>query len=143
MPIGEDVPMLIPVSIVLTIFVLFLFSLYINFSERNEVLRMSETGLDLADLTTNIIFAENLGRLNLTKIKAKAVLHICTDISKLGLDANYYTKINISKSNTTYWWCWQNEKARDVTSQVTKEVPVLIIENNRSYAGKVEIVVSK
>lgn len=49
MPVGEEVPILIPVSIILVIFILALFTLYINFSNQTEIVEMSQKSLTIAE----------------------------------------------------------------------------------------------
>lgn len=141
MPIGEDVPMLIPISIVLTVFVLFFIFLFINFSERNEIIRMSEAAMDISDLSANIIFSDSLGRIDEDKLGSSG--H-CKELSDINITPNYHTKINISKSTGEYW-CWDNTNyySDKPKSVVTKAIPILIEDNYTITAGKLVVSIGK
>jgi hypothetical protein len=145
MPIGEDIPMLIPIAIVITVFVLFLLSLFINFSERNEVIRMSEAALDVGDLSINVLFASNFGTVNQTKLEKLGYTQHCMDLSKINISVNYQTQINVSKTNSNEWWCWDNTNSysKEPKTEIKKLIPVIIKNSTAASAAKLEVTIGK
>jgi hypothetical protein len=140
MPIGEDVPMLIPISIVLVVFILFLFTLFTNFSEQSEIVRMSQTSLNIGERLINIKFATMTG-INGTLL---GNIHNCANykISALDISSNYKVMINITdKVNQSRFWCWGTVK--DAEEVVTNRLPTLIIENNKTIPAMVVISIGK
>ncbi len=71
MPVGEEVPILIPVSIVLVVFILALFTLYINFSNQTEIVEMSQKSLNVAEYVI-----KNEGCLEDLQISSNYKIHI-------------------------------------------------------------------
>jgi hypothetical protein len=145
MPIGEDIPMLIPIAIVITIFVMFLISLFINFSDRNEVIRMSEAALNVGDLSTNVLFASDFGTVNQTKLEKLGYTQHCMDLSKLNISVNYQTHINISKTNSTDWWCWDNTNSysKKPKTEIKKMIPIIITNSTDASAARLEVTIGK
>ena len=136
MPIGEDIPILIPISIVLVVFLLFLFTLFTNFSEQSEIVRMSQTSLNIGEYLINVQFKEEDG------IASPSDSHWgCHDLNELNISSNYQTQINITNLETGRWWCWGSMyKAKDV---VTNNFPVLIVEDGKTMPAKVVVSVGK
>ncbi len=136
MPVGEDIPMLIPISIVLVVFLLFLFALFANFSEKSEIVKMSQTTLDIGEYIINIQFAEEYGISSPPQSQWG-----CRDISELNISPNYKTKINITNLETGRWWCWGDiSNSKEI---VTNNLPTLIIENGKTIPALVSVSVGK
>jgi hypothetical protein len=66
MPVGEDIPMLIPISIVLVAFIIFLVTLISNFSEQTEIVKLSQVSTNIGDylLNNHPNLSLGMGRLN-------------------------------------------------------------------------------
>ena len=136
MPIGEDVPMLIPVSIVLVVFVLFLFSLFTGFGEKSEIVRMSQVSLNIGEYMLNIKYPHAQG------IVSPPESHWgCKHISELNISSNYLLHVNITRLDTNRWWCWGN--VRDSKTVVTNAFPTLMIIGNNTIPAKVVVSVGK
>lgn len=93
MPIGEDIPILIPISIVLVVFILSLFTLYTNFSNQTEIVEMSQKSLNIAEY---VIKNEQLIDFN----------EECLELEELNISSNY--KIQINVTNFDRWACFGN-----------------------------------
>ena len=141
MSIGEDVPMLVPVSIVLTIFLLFIFFLFANSSENFDIVKMSQTSLSVGDY---IIKITNSGINTLSKEKLDSLggncNYKCASLKEVNITSNYKLYVYVKDSNGNCW-CWGKEK--DSTKAVSNALPVLIKEKDKLILGKVTAVVSK
>lgn len=152
MPIGEDIPILIPISIVLVVFLLFLFTLFINFSNSTDIVKMSQISLDIGDyiITAHPNISTGLGMLNGTNLfshkykwaKDKCAENNCTHsyIKYLSnISAPYKLSIKIKTNKTC--WCWGEIKnSKDV---VVNNFPVLIINESKTIPGVVIVSVGK
>lgn len=112
MPLGEDVPILIPISIVLVIFILSLFALYSNFSERTEIVEMSQKSLNIAEY---IISNEDIN------FKFE---NTCRKLEELNISSNYKVQINVTNLDNNRWDCWGG--IVDSRIVVRNSIPLLI-----------------
>lgn len=143
MPIGEDIPMLIPISIILTVIVLFLFSVFITISEKNDIVRMSQVSLDVADRVININFTDGFGNINSSIYNRIGVNSSNKNWALLGINVNYKMKINISDSVNGRYWCWKNTNAGPEDNSITNSIPVMLVNETHKDLGKVTVIVSK
>ena len=152
MPIGEDVPMLIPVSIVLVVFVLFLFSLFTGFGEKSEIVRMSQVSLNVGEYIINAhprISAE-FGMLNGTYLYSNSFSikwardncpNNCKNSSArylMNFSSSYPIAVKIEAGDSC--WCWEELKTETV---VVNTFPVLILNNSKTIPAKVVVSVGK
>lgn len=140
MPLGEDVPMLVPISIVLTVMVLFLIGVFMNMAEQNQIVRMSQMSLDTMNYLTNVVFADEFGNLDYDKLGTGWG---CQSLDDLNITVNYRMKINVSDSANNRWWCWENNNFKNSKTTITNAVPVIILNNEKTDLGKVSVSVSK
>ena len=145
MPIGEDIPILIPIAIILVVVMLFLLPLFINFSEQSDIIRMSQTSLDIGEYII-YINSNELGNLNISTLNSYSEASLncpnkCSKLSKLNISSNYRTSILINDTTSDRCWCWGNiYEAKDV---VITNIPTLIIENEKTIPAMVKVSVSK
>jgi len=136
MPVGEDIPILIPISIIIVVVMLFLLSLFVHFSEQSDIIRMSQTSLDIGDYIINVKFAYENGTNEITFPDES-----CRDIKKLNMSSNYKTKVSITNLETGESWdCGNLYGAKDI---VINNIPTLMIENNKTVPAMVKVSVGK
>ncbi len=135
MPVGENIAVLIPLSIILTVTLLFVFSLFIQFSERMDIVKMSQTSLNVGEYVINDEFHYKNG------IALPENHWGCGKISELNITSNYKVKINITNLETGRWWCWGNVDGADKV--VVNSLPTLIIKGENVSLAKVSIIVGK
>ena len=111
MPLGEDIPILIPISIVLVVFILSLFTLYSNFSDRTEIVEMSQKSLNIAEY---IIANKEI-------IKFSGY---CENLNEWNISSNYKVQINVTNLESYEGGCWGNVKNSNTV--VTNSLPFLI-----------------
>ena len=143
MPIGEDIPMLIPVSIILTVIVLFLLGTFADIGEKNDLVRMSQTSLDTLDYASNILFSDGHGNMDYNKLRALGAAYSCQSFTRLNLTMNYKMKINVSDSISGKYWCWKNMDDDPEKNSITNYMPTIIINDTNKNLGKVTVIVSK
>jgi len=139
MPIGEDIPMLIPISILITVIVLFVFGMYTNITEQNELVRMSQVSMDTVDYIANIKYGDGLGNINYSKL---GVSNISKTWDTLKITVNYKMNISVYDSTVNKIWWWTNINEAPEKSIVTS-IPFVIINGNNTDLGKVTVIVSK
>jgi hypothetical protein len=139
MPIGEDIPMLIPISILITVIVLFIFGVYTNMTEQNELIRMSQVSIDTVDYIANIKYGDDRGNLNRSKLGANLTTK---DWTYLKMNVNYKMNITIYDYTTKATWTWRNFEG-DIEKSVVTSVPINIFNGNTTNLGKVTVSVSK
>ena len=142
MPIGEDIPMLIPISIVLVIFLLFLFSLFTNFSDQSNIIKMSQVSLNIGEYLINTN-SDNFGNILSSKLNEyNYAKHDCFNkLSELDMSSNYKVRIKIEDFTRNDVYCWGNvQHSNDV---VTNSLPTLIIENGQTRPAMVIVSVGK
>ena len=112
MPLGEDIPILIPISIVLVVFILSLFTLYSNFSDRTEIVEMSQKSLNIAEYI----------------IANKEIIEFsngyCRNVNEWNISSNYKVYITVMKIEDNSFSCWGNIKNSNTV--VTNSLPFLI-----------------
>jgi hypothetical protein len=142
MSIGEDIPMLIPTSIVLVTFILFVMSLFGSFSEKFDAARMSQASLTTGDYLVNVRFSTGTGELDLDGLGNDFTF--CRDIAQINITSNYQLAINISDASGRYW-CWDNTNSfsREPRTQITNILPVLLSNSTDTINGQVKISVGK
>jgi hypothetical protein len=145
LPLGEDLPMLVPISIVITIFVVFLLTLFVNMANQTEIVKMSQVAIDTSEYIANIKFAGTLGNLDYKRINSTGKESTCKDLNNLNISVNYQMKINVSDISKSKWWCWDNVNSysKEPTDVVNFMLPILIENQNLTDLGKVTVVVSK
>jgi len=143
MPIGEDIPMLIPISIVLVIFLVFVLSLFANFSEQHDIVKMSQSSLTTGSYLINVKFGTRTGMLDISKLGYNFT--VCRDISQLNISSSYQMRINISDTTSGKNWCWDNTNSysKEPTTSVSNNFPVLFLNDTTTEFGQVKISVSK
>ena len=142
MTVGEDVPILIPISIVLTIFLLFMVSLFVNFSQQSDMLQMSQVAQNLAEYMINIQFPAGSGMLSYIKLGPQ--MGVCGDLKWLNITSNFRTTVNITDVGNKNYWCFTNSNSnKKVTTSLTIIAPVLMYGNNQTNMSKVTISVSR
>jgi hypothetical protein len=127
MPIGEDLPALIPISVAIAILVIGLTGLYVNYVQKTEANSLHRAGLNVAER-----FAYQGNGL----ISAASL-----DCSHLNASsAGYDFRINVSDlENGQSTAC-----GRELNYSVTVSVPVLILQpNGTTDAGKVYVQVMR
>ena len=137
MSIGEDIPILIPISIILVVFLIFLISLLAGLSDQSEMLKMSQTSINVGRYVVNEKFSNSLG----TIIPPPSDHFGCHDISELNISSNYKLKINITNLETGRYWCWGDISGS--RNLVTNSFPVIIINNTWRNSAKVIVSVGK
>lgn len=137
MPIGEDIPMLIPVSIVIAVFLTFLFSLFINSTDRFEIIKMSQTSLTICEYTIKK-FSNNYTALELSELGEENCPK-CSELKELNISSNY--KIKIVINSTEGCWCWGKEL--DGEKVVVNSMPILIFKDWKTFPGMVSVYVWK
>ena len=148
MPVGEDIPMLIPIAIVLVMFLLFVLSLFTNFSEQQDIVKMSQVSTGISDYMINTWFVgASTGKLNLTKISSKfsGCNPSCCGLESLYISPSYQVKINITDTSSGNWWCWTNTNSysANVTTAVVNSFPVLLLNDTSTDYGQVKVIVAK
>ena len=142
MPIGEDIPILIPISIVLVIFLLFLFTLFTSFSDQSNVIKMSQTSLNIGEYIINTN-SDTFGHLLNSKLEDYnyAKQDCFNKISELDLSSNYKVRIRIEDPVMNEVYCWGTiQHSKGV---VTNQFPTLIIENGQTRPAMVVVSVGK
>lgn len=152
MPIGEDIPILIPISIILVVFLLFLFALFTNLSSNTDIIKMSQTSLSIGDYVINAHpnISAGLGMLNGTALyseKYKWAKDHCSEndcahsyMKHLSnISAPYKLSIKIKTNQTC--WCWGEIK--DSKEVVTNNFPTLIINKSKTIPAVVIVSVGK
>lgn len=150
MPVGEDIPMLVPVSIVLVVFILFLFSLFSNFGENSEILRMSQVSLNVGEYLINSHpkLSMNFGMLNGTYLYSDSLKwaksHCPDDCKNSRLDylsnisSSYPLEIKIISDEDC--WCWNEIKTEIL---VVNTFPVLISNGSKTIPAKMVVSIGK
>jgi len=140
MPIGEDIPMLIPTALVLVVFLVFVLSLFANYSEQQDITKMSQNSLDIGSYVINSKFNAPLGQIDLNKLGTN--FSYCKKLSELNITSSYKVLVNISTSDKK--WCWDNYYSiSDVRVSVSNIFPTLLLNNTTTEFGQVKISVSK
>ncbi|MDD5182154.1 MAG: hypothetical protein PHC66_03220 [Candidatus Nanoarchaeia archaeon] len=142
MPIGEDIPMLIPISILLTVVVLFVFSMFISITSQNELIRMSQLSMDTMDYVANIKFSDGFGNLDYDKF-GTYFLGICKDVDRFNITANYKVNITVYDSTSNRIWCWHNTDEEAYKNSIVNTLPFIIKHDNETHFGQVTVVVGK
>ena len=152
MPIGEDIPILIPLSIILVVFLLFLFTLFANTTNSTSIIKMSQTALNIGDyiLYKHPDLSSASGLLNGTSLyskkyewaKDRCSENACAH-SKIKYLSNVSSpyKISIKIKTNQSCWCWGETK--DSKEVVTNNFPTLIINKSRTMPAMVIVSVSK
>ena len=102
--LGEDVPMLIPISIILVVFVIFLVSLFSGFIDQNEIIRMSQSSVNLGGSVINV-FSDESGQISLDKLQEQTDGK-CIKLSRLGIDTKFKARVEIESGALGKSWCW-------------------------------------
>ena len=142
MPIGEDLPMLIPISILITVIVLFIFGVYTNMTEQDELIRMSQISLDTIDYTANIMLSDGSSNLEYS-FERFNTSRICHDMDYKNITVNYKVKINVSDSDTGRSWCWDNYDNAPEEESIVNTIPIMIINGSKTDLGEVTVSVGK
>lgn len=119
--IGEDIPMLIPMSIAFVIFFIFLISFFGDLENNYETMEFIELD-NLMKMKIMQTYGDEFGNLNLTCTK-------CKSLETLNITAKYSVKVEIVNS-TEKKCCFSNFKKMDEIKLVF-EHPVTI--NNKFY----------
>ncbi|MCD6575885.1 MAG: hypothetical protein J7K73_01860 [Nanoarchaeota archaeon] len=135
MPIGEDVPILVPISIILVVFILFLFSLFLHSAEQDEIIQMSQEATTIGNYIINQKFNNTIG------ITSPPNIWGCKNISEIGIHSKQKIKVNITNEENGRWWCWGN--IEDSTKLVTIKIPTLITYKNETIPATVVVSVGK
>lgn len=143
MPIGEDIPMLVPISIVLVVFLIFILSLFSNFSEQYDIIKMSQNSILIGDYIVNVKFAAETGKLSLQKLGENFTGCSYQNWSKLNITSNYQVIVNITDIESNKSWCWKNFYKSDAKTSVSNSFPVLLTDGNLTHLGQVKVVVNK
>lgn len=148
MPVGEDIPMLIPISIVLVVFVLFLIGLFSNFIDASDAIRISQESVLIKNSFINNM-SNNLGMIDRQTLssysycKNPASYMSSCNLSRLGIyGAKFKVGINLTDISSNTFWYWSNTKSFNETALVT-ETPILITNNSQTNLAKVVITVGK
>jgi hypothetical protein len=150
MPVGEDIPMLIPIAIVLVMFLLFVLSLFTNFSDQQDIVKMSQVSIGVSDYIINRWpTGASIGELNLTKINSTChSTPECCDFEALQYispNQSYRIVITITDKSSGNWWCWDNIKpySKKATTAVVNSFPVLLLNDTSTDYGQVKVSVAK
>ena len=143
MPIGEDIPLLIPISIVLVVFVIFLVSLFSNQIEQTEIIEMSQEASVAGNFILNS-FSDIEGNLDTSKLNGYCEylcsIGDCCRLKYLNYYSNYETKITIEANGDC--WCWDNN-AYFSEQKVTSTFPIQVKDGNNQFLGQVIVNVGK
>jgi hypothetical protein len=143
MPVGEDIPMLIPISIVLVIFIIFLVTLISNFSEQTEIVKLAQVSTNIGDYLLNNHPNLSLGRARLNGTwlethgyeKSRCATKTC-NISDIGLLVNTSARISVRIETADACWCWSEVNGEQ---RITNSFPALIINNSKTIPAKVVV----
>jgi len=143
-PIGEDIPLLIPISIILVVFIVFLVSLFSNFIDQNEVVRMSQTSITTGNYFIEL-FSDEKGSLVLEELnRHNSCKNKCCNFKSFGFYSNFKTNVKIESGGV--YWCWSNVNSKYDTSpekRIVNSFPVLIADGYETEVGKVTVGVWK
>jgi len=140
MPIGEDIPMLIPTALVLVVFLVFVLSLFASYSEQQDITKMSQNSLNIGSYVINSKFNAPLGQIDMNKLGTN--FSYCKKLSELNISSTYKILVNISTSDKK--WCWDNYYSiSDAKISVSNNFPILLINNTTTEFGQVKVSASK
>lgn len=147
MPLGEDIPMLIPISIVLTVFIVFLIALISNFSEQADIVRTSQVSLNMGDYLVNAHPQLSLGmsKLNGTYLNSQTFPRVncpnnCGSSGLSQLLNTSYSNIAVMIETDTGCWCWNTASGNKV---ITNTFPALIVNGSRTIPARVVVSVAQ
>jgi hypothetical protein len=138
MPVGEDLPMIVIVSIVIVsflIFMLFLFSNHWN----NDAIQISQYSINLGkyvishtqDKIPNVLLTNKINKyLGNCSIK-------CSSFKKANVTSRYKSKVIITDEDNN---CWCMGYGSPSKSRMIITFPVLINESSRLCLGKVKVI---
>jgi hypothetical protein len=152
MPIGEDIPLLIPISIVLVVFIVFLVSLFINFTNQNELVLMSQNSITTGNYFVSYL-GDGKGNLDFQVLKEysksskggcddQCLNGKCCDLEGLNYRSNFKTKINFTNLESGECWCWSNNNEFP-ERMIVNSYPVLISDGANTTLGKVTVSVGR
>ncbi|MCD6547526.1 MAG: hypothetical protein J7K22_03170 [Nanoarchaeota archaeon] len=134
MSLGEDIPILIPISIALTIFVFFTMLTTSNISEKYEAVKMSQKALTIGEYVITK-YSNEIGLIQKDKLGNGNCSH-CKTINNLNITTKYKLKIIIKENQSC--WCW----GKDFNTKSATKIELPIVFDDRSI-GVLNVIVGK
>lgn len=135
---GEDLPAIVPISIILTIFVMFFLSSLSFFLEKPKMVSLREESFFIEDMVIKK-YGDGKSFLNRTKLFDP---NSSTSLSKLGLNDRKPTMIKIRDLENENYWIINNTNLENMKEReyvLTSTYPTLIKQNGETSLSKIHI----